>query len=86
MPFMLAITNDQLAMLMEVVSHMISCTYVILLLNQVKNLVTYVLKWLQVQFLLTGCFRDTNDVLCECGQYKSCISLPYLACPKISRF
>jgi hypothetical protein len=41
---MLAITNDQLAVLMEVVSHMISCTYVILLLNQVKNLVTHVLR------------------------------------------
>ena len=44
MPFMLAITNDQLAVLMEVVSHMISCTHVILLLNQVKNLVTRVLR------------------------------------------
>ena len=41
---MLAITNDQLAVLMEVVSHMISCTHVILLLNQVKDLVTRMLK------------------------------------------
>ena len=44
MPFMLAITNDQLVVLMEVVSHMISCTHVILLLNQVKDLVTRMLK------------------------------------------
>ena len=29
MPFMLAITNGQLAVLIEAVRHMISCTYVI---------------------------------------------------------
>jgi hypothetical protein len=44
MPFMLDITNGQLAVLIEVVSHMISCTYVILLLNPVRNLVTRVLR------------------------------------------